>query len=482
LPTGPARGEALRLLGTIRWYDDPRAAADLLNQSLREPGVDPMAMAATRRDLAWVVMLAGDTPTASSHARAALELLDGTESPALRADVLTAVGFTAAVAGEPEAIDTLQRAVELEERTEGLGLFRHPSLMYGIVLKWADRFEEARIRIEAMREQAVERGDEGSLPFILYHLSELECWAGNWAQAARLAQESIDVAGQTGQSPMRTAAMYTKALLEARMGHLDVAAAIAEEGLGLSELVGDRVRIMQHVAVLGFIELSRGSAGAAADRLRRAEELAFEMGIGHPGAIRYSGDEVEALVFAGKLEEAEASLARLEKNSTRVPGVWGEVVAGRCRALLLSALGQAHEAAERIGETVEVQARLPDPFEQARTLMASGTLHRRDKRKADARRHLEEALVVFQRLGAVIWAERVRSELARIGGRASELEGLTPTEQRVAELVAAGQTNREVADALFISIKTVEVNLTRIYRKLGVRSRSELTRRIMAGL
>ena len=101
-------------------------------------------------------------------------------------------------------------------------------------------------------------------------------------------------------------------------------------------------------------------------------------------------------------------------------------------------------------------------------------MERRAKRKREARDTLTQALEVFEGLDAAVWAERTRAELARIGGRAPSSVDLTPTEARVAALVATGSTNREVADALFVSIHTVEANLKRIYRKLGVRSRTEL--------
>ena len=103
-----------------------------------------------------------------------------------------------------------------------------------------------------------------------------------------------------------------------------------------------------------------------------------------------------------------------------------------------------------------------------------GAVERRAKRKREARQTLTNALEIFEGLGATLWAEKARAELARIGGRAPSSTDLTPSEARVAELVAAGGTNREVADALFISVHTVEANLKRIYRKLGIRSRTEL--------
>jgi DNA-binding CsgD family transcriptional regulator len=114
------------------------------------------------------------------------------------------------------------------------------------------------------------------------------------------------------------------------------------------------------------------------------------------------------------------------------------------------------------------------PFELGRTLLAQGQLRRRAKQKRAARESLQEARQVFERLGAPLWAERATAELARIGLRPPAPLGLTPTEKRVAELAAAGRTNREIAQTLFLSVHTVEDNLRRVYGKLGIRSRTEL--------
>jgi DNA-binding CsgD family transcriptional regulator len=110
-----------------------------------------------------------------------------------------------------------------------------------------------------------------------------------------------------------------------------------------------------------------------------------------------------------------------------------------------------------------------------------GVVLRRSKQKRRARESLGQASAIFEELGARLWVERARMELGRIGGRAPSPLDLTPTEERTVGLVAEGQTNREVAASLFLSVKTVETNLTRIYRKLGVRSRRELARQIRSG-
>jgi DNA-binding NarL/FixJ family response regulator len=119
-----------------------------------------------------------------------------------------------------------------------------------------------------------------------------------------------------------------------------------------------------------------------------------------------------------------------------------------------------------------------NPFELARTLLALGTVQRRARRRRDARESLDRAIATFDLLGARVWAERARGELARIGGRAASGDGLTPSERRIAELVAEGMTNKEVAATLVVADRTVESALTQIYRKLDVRSRTELARKM----
>ncbi len=152
----------------------------------------------------------------------------------------------------------------------------------------------------------------------------------------------------------------------------------------------------------------------------------------------------------------------------------------RGRGLLAAARGDLVGGIDALEESLVHHERLQNPFELARTLLVLGSVLRRDRKKRDAREALERSLEGFESLGAPLWAERARSELSRIGGRAPSSTGLTPTERRMAELVADGATNTEVAAALFVSLKTVEWNLSRIYAKLGVRSRTELARWLRA--
>ena len=120
------------------------------------------------------------------------------------------------------------------------------------------------------------------------------------------------------------------------------------------------------------------------------------------------------------------------------------------------------------------------PFERARSLVTLGEVERRRKRRAQARVHLTEAKAAFDVLGARLWAERTALEMARLGSAAAAASELSPTEARVAEMVAAGMTNRQAADRMFVSVKTIEANLSRVYRKLGIRSRADLVRLLVA--
>jgi DNA-binding CsgD family transcriptional regulator len=150
----------------------------------------------------------------------------------------------------------------------------------------------------------------------------------------------------------------------------------------------------------------------------------------------------------------------------------------RCGGLLLAARGDQEGALAALRQALQQHERAPRPIELARTLLALGQVQRRANQRRDARETLERAQAMFEQLGANQWATRARGELARLGLRRKAGAELTPTELQVAEHAASGMTNREVAGALFISPKTVEANLARVYRKLGISSRAQLGRQM----
>jgi len=191
------------------------------------------------------------------------------------------------------------------------------------------------------------------------------------------------------------------------------------------------------------------------------------------------GDLLEALIATGELAEAEAILEDWEPRARSLDRAWALAVLGRCRGLELAARGDLEGAFASLERALAEHARITDPFQHARTLLAFGKTQRRAKKRGVARTTLEDALTRFERLGVPLWAEQTRAELARIGGR-TRSDDLTEAERRIAALVGEGHTNREVAASLFLTVRSVETALTRIYRKLEVRSRAELAHRLRA--
>jgi DNA-binding CsgD family transcriptional regulator len=175
------------------------------------------------------------------------------------------------------------------------------------------------------------------------------------------------------------------------------------------------------------------------------------------------------------VDEAVARLDTWEGAARRLGRGWAIAHALRGRGLVASARGDVEEAAALLEMAVRAHDDIGDTFGRGRSLLALGTVRRRLRQKATAREAIAAAQAAFVDVGAEGWAGRASAELGRIGGR-TRIEGLTPAEQRVADLVAEGRTNAEVASALFLAERTVASHLTHVYAKLGVRSRTELSR------
>ena len=268
---------------------------------------------------------------------------------------------------------------------------------------------------------------------------------------------------------------FPAAVIAAHRGRIGEARAIAHNAIARAEGEGIRVAESGHGWVLGFVELSLGDANAALVHLRRSYEIrnAFML---EPAQRLELGDLLEALIAVGELDEADEILATWQERAAALDRAWALAILARCRGLLLAARGDLDGALASFEHALAEHARSTDPFHHGRTLLAFGRTQRRAKRRGAARTTLEEAVAAFDRLGAPLWSEQARAELARIGGRPRSGNDLTEAESLIAGLVAEGRTNRDVAAALFLTQPSVETALTRVYRKLGVRSRAELAR------
>jgi DNA-binding CsgD family transcriptional regulator len=279
---------------------------------------------------------------------------------------------------------------------------------------------------------------------------------------------------------MRSFTGRIKALIETDLGLVEAARAGAAEGLRISEEVSDEVNAFLCRGVLGRLELALGDLESAGDHLRDFPGRALSLGYNDPTAPFWA-DAIETLVALGELDRARAYLEPYELHATRSQDPWPVAAAARCRGLLVAAEGDLQAAFGAFDAALGVLDGLPYPLERGRTLLCLGTVRRQAQQRKAAREALEQALAIFEELGARLWAEKARSELRRISGRRTSSDELTETEQRVAELAAQGRTNREIAAELYMGVSTVEAHLSRVYRKLGLRSRTELAGRIASG-
>jgi DNA-binding CsgD family transcriptional regulator len=233
----------------------------------------------------------------------------------------------------------------------------------------------------------------------------------------------------------------------------------------------------QHLAILGLVALATGDTSAGAEWLGRAERQATTLGWGEPSIRWWTGDYVELLLEAGRIDEAVRILDVWEADAARLGREWVLAQVTRCRGLVAASQGDVDRAALLLQQALAQHEAVGDPFGEARALLAVGIVRRRARQKRAARESMEAALERFEAIGASGWVAETRAELGRVGGRTRQ-EGLTAAERRVATLVAEGRTNREVAAALFLGERTVASHLTHIYAKLGVRSRTELARKV----
>ena len=481
VPTGPARAELLRRAARYRAFSgEPMAAwAAALGRALDEAGDDTALRAVIMMDQAAAASHAGNLREAIRTAELILELAGRAGDKALEAQCCAGLAFATFVLGHGLRPDLIRRALAGPPQSPRLSMDLRPNVAVGHLLHWTGDLDGARVLYEQEYARAVEDGVQTGIPFVLWALAENEAWAGNWPRAGQLAAEGYRLAQDSG-SPAAIAFMSAaRGLLHAYRGGIDAGLSDAARAVELAGDLGMPLPAATAAQAFGIAALSVGDAAGAHERLGPLAETALAAGMAEPALCRFVPDEVEALTRLGELGAAEDLLGPFEARSARLGRGWGIAAAGRCRGLLLAARGDLAGAGAALETGLEVHRRLAMPFEEARTLLAAGEVHRRARRKQQALDFLQAALVIFERLGAPRWQDRVLGELARVGTRATPRGAgpvLTAAEQRVADLVAAGHTNAEVAAGLFMGQRTVEAHLSRVYRKLSVRSRKELCR------
>ena len=471
---GAGRVPGLLLQATIAsWEQGDATVGQWCEQALVEAGRDPLLIARCHATFAETSPSGAEADLA--HARQAAQLLEGMDSPPpdLLSNALTNLAMHRFRLGYGLDVTTLDRAVALQTRGVPPRVSDRAGMALGICLKVVDRFGDSRSWLHAMRTCATDEGDDSALPNILGHLAILECWAGEYQLALRYAVEGRSHAATTGyRAPMLESAHV---LALAHLGRLTEARDLARRDLARDEALGFDAAVALHLRSLGFTELAAGNPVVAAACFLRALAISRdEIGIGEPAIMRLHPDAVTALAAVGNVAEAERLTGELDASTASSHLPWSTAMASRCHSVVSAASGDMPAAIAALEQALADHERLPMPFEEARTRLLYGTTLRRAGRRSDARRELEAARAVFIRLGTPVQAAQALTELARIGGKSSRDGDLTAVELRIIALVGAGQTSREVARALYMSVRTVDSHLGHVYRKLGLRSRTEL--------
>jgi DNA-binding CsgD family transcriptional regulator len=473
---GPVRAGVLLNLADFRW-DDAAKAVQLAESALAEVGSDD-SLRARIHMLLGSRALEAEAGSALSQIRSAHEAAGRTGDQELALLALVNLVHTEVCVGEmtPGLLESALARVSVDaSRNARIPHFESPHFVLGLALIGLGRFEEAKALFERALVDSLEQGVPFAAACADEFLADLECRLGNWPAAKRYATECSELYQQLGMEDAPPG-LYATSLVDAHLGKVDEARTAAERGAVIATQVGQEFWAIANRRTLGFLELSLGNPARAVEYLQpRARERIASL-LHMPSNCDFIETAIEAFVAVSDLDAAAEMLDALHDRARTIDSGWERAIRARCQGLLRSAEGDYGKGLAAFDEALLEHERLNLPFERARTLLALGVVQRRLKQRGASRESLEASLAIFEDLGARLWAQKARNELKRIAGRKPAGDVLTPTEQRVAGLVAEGHPNKEIAATLFVTVKAVEANLTRIYAKLGIHSRTELAR------
>ncbi len=474
-----AKGERIRArVEMLR--GDPHAAHDRLvaiAESLEE--IDRPLAAAVMTEAAVGRTMTGPVAAYRATAERAFAMAEplGGEAEAMAA---LALGCGLILSGETFAgLELFGRYGEVAERPE---LWRTaPELlgMYSCMHAAIERFDIAARLFTAIVTDSRDQGAIRALPYPLSGRALLDLELGRWPAALAGAEEAVELSREIEGGAMLASSLAALAQVEARMGRVEQTRAHAEEGLAICKQLNAWAIEPEPVLALASLALSLGEHEVAVGVWKQTTVDIREWVL-EPGWEHLDDVMIEASIRAGRHAQAERELDHLEGKAKRTGRTWAHAVAARCRGLL----APAEEMDEHFQRALEWHAQTPLPFDRARTELCYGERLRRARRRTDAREQLVRASATFHALGAAVWGERAERELAAAGyNRQSPAEHspwaeLTAAETRVAQVILEGATYDEAASALFVSPRTIETHLRQVYRKLGVRSRSEMTKRL----
>ena len=473
LAPGPERVEALVQRAELE--DDDRDTAEaLLLGALDEAGTDERLRGRVFHRLAQLRRLrAGDLPGAIDAARSSLALAEDCGDPTLELHAAAYLGHLEALGGKPRP-DLMDRAVRLEAELGVQPLSIRPRSLLAMHRLWAGDLPAARALLDAVQAEAARAGNEMKQPQHFYISALVENASGNLELAHTLAARGLEAALDAENTYAERELLYPLARAEAWLGREQEARATAQRLCEEASTHGVKPLLVRAASVLGLLALSLDDLESACDELARAADLLERMGFANPGAFRVLPDAIEALARSEELSAAEALHERLESEAAAA-GPWSHAAVERARGALLLARGDAERAADVLDGAAACFQSLEHGPDTARALLLRAQALLRAGRRSLAAEVAAAAHARFSAMGATLWEARALELLERLQpGRAAGR--LTAAETRVAALVAKGMKNREIGQALFMSVATVEAHLTRIYRKLANRSRTERAR------
>jgi DNA-binding CsgD family transcriptional regulator/tetratricopeptide (TPR) repeat protein len=477
---GPLRAEALHSLAIVRFNDDGYLETSrLLQRALTEDEPDHALRVRMLTALAHALFNTGDPGAAWQCAEEAVMHAERLDAPGLLSQALGVRAMLFFLRGDGVDEPSLLRALELEDHESFTPTVLKPSVEHALILGWTGELDTSYQRLQAIQRRCVEKGEEGDLIFIFFQVVVNRIWRGDFAEAARLTDDVTELARQLGGDFPLMLGLVLRASLAVYRGQHDDAYTAVADAIDASKRSGTSWHDDWSLTALGFLETSLGNYDAALSALEpllsRFDPSFYPTEL---VAASFVPDAVEALTALGREDDAEPLVDALERNGRRLDRAWMLAVGARCRAMVLAARGDVEAAVHSAQRALTEHDRLPMPFERARTQLLLGQLTRGERSESTA--VLRDALAVFEQLGTELWADRARAELTgrRTKAPARRQDALTATELRVAELAASGMTNRDVAAKLFISAKTVEATLARVYRKLSIGSRAELGERL----
>lgn len=383
---------------------------------------------------------------------------------------LGALAMARVMAGHPEARETAREAMRTAMSTPHGHTY---TLSIGWTMVWLEEYEQPRAFISRSMSIQREGGHLAYLPQALLPMAELEFRTGSWDRARESAAEALALCEESQQPIEAAVAAAMLARIEACTGDGDGARQHADAAIAGDLSSGLRSATAFAEQALGVLELGQAHYLQAASHLERALSIVRNGEIGETWLLPVEADLAESYARLGRRSEARQMADDLVERG-RSAGRLSAVGVGLRSLGLIADDGSFGALFE---EALQIQEAMPTPFEAARTELCFGERLRRARHRVESRVRLRRALAAFESLGAAPWTEQARVELLASGEtlqRSRPLVELTPQERQVAGLVATGATNREAAAELFVSQKTIEFHLGNVYRKLGVRSRTEL--------